>query len=222
MARRKDKEKAIQLRLQGWSYSQIKKKLKVSKSTLSYWLRDMPLSAERIKSLQSSGPRRIEKFRNTMREKRQIKLKEAYDAVSGHIGALSDREIIIGGFFLYWGEGTKRSMSCLAMSNTDPAIQLFFLKWMEILGVPRSRMRVKLHLYSDMNIDESIDYWSNLLGISKSNFLKSYIKQSRQLDINYKREFVKGTCMISYHNQKLHDFVMMGLKYLQDTSKTFT
>ncbi len=40
---RKDKEIAIKLRKQGLSYSQIKNKLDIPKSTLSYWLRDIKL-----------------------------------------------------------------------------------------------------------------------------------------------------------------------------------
>lgn len=44
-----EKQKAINLRKKGYSYSQIKEELGTSKSTLSAWLCDMPLSKERIK-----------------------------------------------------------------------------------------------------------------------------------------------------------------------------
>jgi len=43
MARFQDKEKALALRKQEMSYSQIKSILGISKSTLSSWLRDYPL-----------------------------------------------------------------------------------------------------------------------------------------------------------------------------------
>jgi len=55
MARIQDREKAIALRKQEMSYSQIKKVLGVSKSTLSYWLKDFPLSKERVEELQRKG-----------------------------------------------------------------------------------------------------------------------------------------------------------------------
>jgi len=49
MARYKDREKALRLRTEKqMSYSQIKKILKVSKSTLSYWLRNYPLTEKNI------------------------------------------------------------------------------------------------------------------------------------------------------------------------------
>ena len=38
MARKKDKQKALTMRKKGMSYSQIKEKLGISKSTLSGWL----------------------------------------------------------------------------------------------------------------------------------------------------------------------------------------
>ena len=74
MARREDKQKVLEYRKEGFSYSQIKEKLKVSKSTLSGWLCDMPLSEERIRELQADNPIRIERYRNTMRTKREARL----------------------------------------------------------------------------------------------------------------------------------------------------
>ena len=65
MARKIDKQKAIAMRKKGMSYSQIKDKIKVSKSTLSGWLSDMPLSEKRIRELRADSPIRIERYRNT-------------------------------------------------------------------------------------------------------------------------------------------------------------
>jgi len=49
--REKDHSDAVALRLAGYSYSQIKDKLKVSKSTLSGWLDKYPLTPQGIKEL---------------------------------------------------------------------------------------------------------------------------------------------------------------------------
>ncbi len=55
MAKFKEREKTIALRKEKQiSYSQIKKILKVSKSTLGLWLRNYSLSEERIKELQKT------------------------------------------------------------------------------------------------------------------------------------------------------------------------
>ena len=71
MARFIEKDLAIKMRLKGASYSQIKEKMGISKSTLSGWLADYPLSNKRIKELRDLNPRRIENFRNTMRMKKR-------------------------------------------------------------------------------------------------------------------------------------------------------
>ncbi len=57
MAKIKEREKAIELRKKGMSYSQIREKLGTPKSTLSNWLKDHPLSKERIRELQTSEKR---------------------------------------------------------------------------------------------------------------------------------------------------------------------
>ena len=107
MALRELKEKALKMRKQGMSYSQIRAEVKVSKSTLSLWLRDLPLSNARIRELRDFSAVRIEKCRNTKAEKKQSRLNTVYKKVSGDIGKLSNREIFLCGLFLYWGEGSK-------------------------------------------------------------------------------------------------------------------
>jgi len=89
------------LRKQGKSYSQIKKILKVSKSTLSLWLRNYPLSKQIIRELRDWNEQRIEKFRNTMRKKREERLKEVYKSQKKIISPLNKREFFLAGLFLY-------------------------------------------------------------------------------------------------------------------------
>src|SRR3989338_1120785 len=48
---RTEKQAAIQLRIAGRSYSEIKQQLGVSKSTLSFWLKDIRLSTQANKRL---------------------------------------------------------------------------------------------------------------------------------------------------------------------------
>ena len=74
MARRIDKNKAIKMRESGMSYSQIKAELGVSKSTLSLWLRDLPLSDTRLRELRDFNQVRIEKTRLKKQQKRSMRL----------------------------------------------------------------------------------------------------------------------------------------------------
>lgn len=218
MARKLDKQKALSLREKGMSYSQIKEKLGISKSTLSGWLYNMPLSEERIRELQADSPIRIERYRNTMKAKRETRLKGVYEKVSKDIGVFSKREIFLLGLFLYWGEGTKAQKSSVTLTNTNPAMLKFFIKWLELFNVKRENLKVKLHLYSDMNIKQSIDFWSKELKIPLSQFRKPYIKKTQLKSITYKSGFGKGTCCVMFDNRDLWEYIIMGLKYISEVS----
>jgi len=216
MPRLKDKSKAIELRKEGMSYSQIKNFLGISKSTLSGWLHDMPLSEKRMRELRDFSPMRIERCRNTKMKKREARLKLVYKKVSKDIGKLSKREFFLAGLFLYWAEGGKTKSCTTVLINTNPNMIKFFLKWLKNLGVDKNKLKISLHLYSDMDINKQIKYWSQLLDIDKSQFRKPYIKKSKLTDITYRNGFGQGTCCLIYDNRDLSEYIMQGLKYIEN------
>lgn len=219
MARFKDREKALTLRKNGMSYSQIKKELGISKSTLSGWLKDYPLSKKRIEELRDCNEQRIERFRETMRAKREARLSIFYEQEKVKIFPISKRELYLAGLFLYWGEGSKSlSAARLQISNTDPAAVKFFIHWLEILGVPKVKMRVQLHLYNNMDIGEETDFWVKALKVGKNQFSKPYIKRSFLSRINHKGGFGHGTCNLKIGDARLSERVLMALKVVSDYS----
>lgn len=167
MARFKDREKALTLRKQEMSYSRIKKILGVSKSTLSFWLREFPLPEKKIKKLQRLGWKKSEagreRFRNTMRQKREKRLEQFYKEQKKLLFPFSKREFSLAGLFVYWGEGSKSQPTELAVSNTDPSIIKFFIAWLtKSLKIPKEKLKIQLHLYKDMDIKKGIRFWQKL------------------------------------------------------------
>jgi len=217
MARTKDKQKAIELRLKGYSYSQIKDELKISKSTLSPWLKNYPLSKERIEELTSKNERRIENYRKTRQRQKEEILKKIYLEEKSKIFPLSKRDLFIAGLFLYWGEGAKTKDAETSLSNTDPVMAKFFIYWLEnSLKINRNKIKIKLHLYLDMNIEKEIDFWAKTLNIRHFQFNKPYIKNSNKSAITYKNGFNHGTCNITVGNAILIRRILMGLKTIHD------
>ncbi len=221
MARIKDREKALALRKQEKSYSQIKNILGVSKGTLSYWLRDYPLSKKRVEELQKKGWKKSEasreKFRITMRKKRKERLERTYNNQEKIILPLSNRDLFIAGLFLYWGEGSKSQKGRLSISNSDPSVIKFFIAWLnKSLLVPERKMKVHLHLYKDMEIEKEINFWSKKIKLPKNQFYKPYIKKSSSKRINHKGGFGHGTCNVTATNVILAEKVFMGLKVLKN------
>jgi len=216
MALKKEKTRAIQLRKEGKSYSEIKETLKISKGTLSAWLSEFPLSQKRIKELRDNNPKRIESFRNTMQKKRAEKFSVSSEKILKKLLPISEKELFISGFFLYWAEGSKTTTATVSLSNTDPAMLKFYIRWLSLLGVKKNKLKIHLHLYSDMDIKKALDFWSKELKIPLSQFRKPYIKESKEADIIRKGRFGHGTCNVIYENAPLWREVLMGIKYFQD------
>lgn len=217
MANKILKEKVLKERIEKQaSYSELKEKFGVSKSTLNYWLRDYPLSKERIMELGPNSQKRIERYRNTMAKKQKIKSDIAYKKVSKDIKKLNKREMLLCGLFLYWAEGGKTRNAATVLTNTNPIMLKFYIEWLDLFGVKTTDLKVNLHLYSDMNINSEIDFWSKELGIQKSQFRKPYIKKSLLTNITYKNGFGHGTCCVVFEDRAMSDYVLMGIKRIQE------
>ncbi|MFH0805588.1 MAG: helix-turn-helix domain-containing protein [Patescibacteria group bacterium] len=216
MAKKIERRKAIALRKQGKSYSQIKKIVKVSKGTLSCWLRDYPLPKQRIIELCNKNEQRIERFRQTMRRKKEKRWNEAFEKAKKDLLPLCKKELLIAGLFLYWGEGTKKMAEGLAVANTNPEIVKFTIFWMtKILGIQKSKLKAKLHLYNDMNIKKEHLFWSKETGISLKQFRKPYIKKTTTMSVDYPG-FKHGTCAIFGGNVISKEMVMMSIKAIAE------
>jgi len=216
MTRIKEHRLALGLRKKGMSYSQIKNKLGLSKSTLSDWLRKYPLSKEQIRLLRDNNEVRIEKFRRTMQIKKNRRLTSFYNRERKRLLPISQKELFLAGLFLYWGEGNKSLKGSLSLNNTDPQVMKFYLFWLRyVLGIPKRMIKVYLHLYDDMDVKKEIEFWSNELSISLNHFTKPYIKKSKRMDIDQKG-FGHGTCGLIVNNVRLKEKIMMGLRAIAD------
>ena len=203
------------MRKEGASYSQIKEELKVSKSSLSLWLHDMPLPEKRLRELRDWNAVRIERFQDTMRKKREARWTGVRKHAAEDIGKMNSREVLIAGLFLYWGEGGKTERTCTSLSNTDPVMIRFFMKWLETFGISKDRFRVHLHLYADMNIKTELKYWSVALDLPLSSFRKPYVKTSNRSGLSYPQKFSHGTCNLIYGNRDISEYIMMALDYIR-------
>lgn len=220
MSRIKDRQKAIELRKQGKTYSQIRKALDVSKSTLSDWLSEYQLTDEQMKYLQKerelSRQLAIEKTRIIKQKKRENRIKKVFEEQKAYWRKLSKRELELAGIFLYWGEGNKRLNGSVSLNNTDPMIMKFTLYWLRHgLKIPLEKVKAYLHLYSDMNVEEEISFWSNELNLSPSQFRRPYIKASARSDIDQKG-FGHGTCGLVVNDVRLKEKIIMSIKTFAD------
>ena len=199
------------------SYSQIKKILKVSKSTLSLWLRNYPLSKQRIRELRDWNEQRIERCRETKRKKKEERLNQFYKEQKKLLFPFNKREFFLAGLFLYLGEGKKSDLFELSLSNTDPSIIKFFIAWLlKSLLVPKEKIKIHLHLYNDMDIKKEVEFWSKTLDIPLNQSTKPYIKKTSSSRINHKGGFGHGTCNAKVGDARLTEKVHMAMKAITD------
>lgn len=106
MTRINTKNRAIQLRKEGYSYPYISKKLAVSKSTLSDWLCDIPFKPNEytINTIRSAHL-----ASGAYKSKIKIEsLKNAKLQAEKNIKNISKRDLMMLGIGIYTGEGERR------------------------------------------------------------------------------------------------------------------
>lgn len=118
---------------------------------------------------------------------------------------------------LYAGEGLKASSSTISLSNTNPVVIRFFVKWLtEIYGVSKKKLTVRLHLYRDMNPEEEVRFWKTILRLRREQFKKPYIKTTSRDRIHYRGGFGHGTCNVMIGDVMLRENIMMGIQVVLD------
>ena len=215
MARFKDRETAIKLRKAGKSYREIRTLVKVSKSSLSLWLRDVPLTQEQVERISTDRKfRQVETYMRTVKARQERIRQEHFQNEKQSLGNISPRDFYMAGLFLYLGEGTKIGSSAVTVSNSDPAVIQFVVFWFtKILRIDKQKIAVRLHLYNNMDVDHEIHFWSTMTGIPPKQFGKPYIKKTSSERITF-ASFGHGTCNVVYGNVKLKHRIMAGIKVL--------
>jgi hypothetical protein len=205
------KKKAALLHRKGVAYEVIREKLGIPKSTLSTWFGKNPRTPSdrkkqrahlaRIRVLASEAKHRIRQER--------LKHVSAMGVKEAHRVDLSDRataKALLA--MLYWAEGAKdEKAGSVKFANTDPALALLFIKLLRsAYALDEKKFRVRLHLHHYHSHRASLDFWSKLLQVPKSQFGKIHVKK-RGAHKRFRRNF-SGICFIVYHDTNVRDEMM--------------
>jgi len=200
----KEKIKAKKLRRLGKSYSEIHKQIKVSKSTLSLWLRDIVLTAEQkkriyVKLIQKNAYRLAKLNQKKRIENTKRVIKGARREFPLHF----KNPLFLSGLMLYWAEGEKGDIyEKVHFCNSDPEMIKFMMRWFRtICKVSEDKFRIGLHIHS-LHCRKNIeDYWSGLTNVQRSQFHKTYVKVT---SLGYRKNLLyNGTCSIKIFDKDL-------------------
>ncbi len=176
MSKFQERIEARKLRQSGQSIKNIAKHLSVSPGSVSHWCSDVVLSKSQALNLRKkqieSGMVGRQKGAETNKKKKADNIKARSVEAKNIIGNLSDRDRLMLGIGLYWGEGVKSHQSSTAMVNSDPEIIKFAYDWFLQLGVAKERLNPYIYV-SEIHKDREqiiLNFWSKYLGIPKKQF----------------------------------------------------
>ena len=168
--------KAIALRKKGLSYGEILRYLDVSKSTLSLWLKSVPLAPKHRARLYTKQVQILARGSQSQKERRKREIDGIVKSATEEIEMpISEQSLILFGAAIYWGEGSKGNR--FQITNSDPRLILFMVNWIEkILGFKSSVLKAYLNIYPQQNDKSLKQFWSELTGIPVERFGKSHVK----------------------------------------------
>ena len=200
----REKERALELRAQGWSIKEIERHLGVARSSVSVWVRHVELTASaraRLESRTGLGPivaaerkaaRAREIRRSYQEEGRRLVRERSPDYLAGCM--------------LYWAEGSK-SRNQVSVANADPGLLSTFVRFLRSeFDVPPDRITMRCNLFADhVARQQQIErFWLELLGLPPSSLRKSHVNvYSKYSQKKRKNKLPYGTCMICVNNSRI-------------------
>jgi hypothetical protein len=171
------KPEAMRLRKLGKSLPHIHQALGIPKSTLSYWLKDVKLTAKQKEKLHQdwlnalvTARKEAVKWHQSEKQKRIDFAERTADNILDEID-INNRHILeLSLAVLYLAEGSKKNLET-ALGSSDLNTLRFFLKSLRILyDLDIAKVRCELYLRYDQDPDELKRYWAKELSLPLSNF----------------------------------------------------
>jgi hypothetical protein len=183
MARTREKILAIQMRRSGNSYSDIRRKIpRLSKSTLSNWLRDLELSTEEKILVNQASQIGRDRSRlaaaKTNRFARLERTKKSESLAESQFIDFMKHPLFITGLSLYWAEGAKKS-SGAEIINSDYRILKIAILWTEsFLGINRNELKTRLYIHRQYAHENLEAYWIKILGLKPEQLKQTIFKKT--------------------------------------------
>ncbi len=185
------REKARVLRTQGMSLNEIRDILKIPKSTVRYWCRDISLPdflKERLMKKQKIGGLiAAEKLRKRRIEQTKRLLNEGVK----EIHRLTPRELFLVGVALYWAEGYRKGNEEFGFTNSDPRMITLMIRWLqEACDIPKERLRLRIciNVVHKKRLHAIEKFWSELTAVSLNQFSKPTL-----IKVSNKKKYVNSS-----------------------------
>jgi transcriptional regulator with XRE-family HTH domain len=151
------REKARELRREKHlSIDEIAERLALSRSTVYYWVRGMPLGRRRRDNPHPGARKMLAKHRRL----RELAYDLGYWEFPRLLGFPTFRDFVA----LYVAEGYKRSRNTVTICNSDASVMQVGVLWMRRCS--RRKLTFSVQFHEDQDLGELTTYWADALQIS--------------------------------------------------------
>jgi hypothetical protein len=153
----RDKARTLRVRKK-LSLDEIAERLALPKTTIWYWVRDLPLTR----------PRRENPHKGNLAMQRKYRLlrQEAYARGVREFVQLALDPTFRDFICMYIGEGYKRDRNCVSLNNSDPAVVKLAARWIRQFAVNPVTYRLQYH--ADQNVASLCAFWAGQLAVDIS------------------------------------------------------
>lgn len=212
-AKIREQKIAVRLRKQGWGIGEIASKLKVAKSSVSLWCKEIKLEESQLKRLENKRPA-INYGAIAIKTKRQLEIKKIRQSTLDQCERFDQnnlRRLDDIGIVLYWAEGSKRGARSVDFTNSDPmAIKIIMLWLRKIHKVPETKFRVSIYYHGNQNELSLKNFWSAVTKVPLEQFHKSIYK--KEGTGHRKNILTNGTCKIRVCNANLLHKILASIE----------
>jgi transposase-like protein len=180
------RSRAVELRVDGWSINDIALELGVAKSTVSVWVRHLPLDpdTERARQKALQAKRMSDGRWAAYRADRDARHAAVVADAARWVDGLTDRELLLVGSVMYWCEGEKVKpwrKNCLAVAfiNSDPVLISLFLRFLAALGFDHRRLTYRVSIHESADAGAATRWWAATLGVPADIFQRPTLKHHR-------------------------------------------
>ena len=200
---------ARRLRKQGWSQSEIRAKLPVSKGTISLWVRDIPLTEVQKLRLQKKVSIAASRWAGAASHARaQQRYARWIKEAAASFATLSHDPIFAFGLGLYAGEGTKSGRACV-VTNANPELIRAAMQFFELIGISRAELKFRVHAFPDIPVDEVKQFWYAQVGLTPTLLKAVRSKRSKQV----RKPLRTGTAQIGVYSVRYLTQVLWWIQH---------
>jgi hypothetical protein len=160
------------------SVKEIARLVGVAPSSVSLWVRDIPLTSDQLESLRQRNPAYNNQLRGASRNAERGRARRLAAQREGRERMRLGEPLYVAGVMLYWAEGDKSSRNAARITNSDPEVLRLFMRFLrECFEVDDERMSVTCNLFADhLARQRAIEqFWLDTLDMPRERLCKSFV-----------------------------------------------